>query len=159
MTVSYNGSASGCNPLGASSILATVSSRSSAMWHKAKGTIVYDPYRAKMKRKTAWWAVVETDDEITRYFRWWVKKEFWIDLNKPAWGAHVSIIRGEKPEPDLMHLWKKYDRTEVEFEYEHSVYQNKHFWLVDVKCPFLINIRKELNRPCNWNLHLTIGRT
>lgn len=138
------------------------------MWFKAKGIIKYDPYRGKMKSKTDWWAVANTDAEITRYYRWWVYNRYWLKLDPPSWGAHVSIIRGEKPEPHLMHLWKKYDGHEIEYEYNHNVRQSGDttggdrpdcFWFVDVKCPFLKQIRDELNRPSNWNFHLTIGRT
>lgn len=139
------------------------------MWHKGTGIIKYDPPRGQMKKKTKWWAIVEVDREITRYFRWWVKKELWLhNLHQPSWDAHISIIRGEKPEDHLMHLWKKYDGQKVEFEYSHNVRQSgdttgfdrpDHYWFVEVRCPLLVDIRKELNRPVNWKFHLTIGRT
>jgi len=138
------------------------------MWHTSIGTIIYDPHRGKMKSKTKWWAVVNVDREITRYYRWWVMNRYWIKLHQPSWDAHVSIVRGEKPEPELMHLWKKYHGKRIEFQYKHYVRQSgdttvwdrpDHYWFVDVNCPFLLDIRRELNRPCNWNLHLTIGRT
>lgn len=129
------------------------------MWHESVGTIKYDPPRPGLKKKKDWWAIVKVDREITRYYRWWVKKRYWIDLCMPSWDAHISIVRGERPERHLMHLWKKYDGHKVTFKYGHDVQQNGQFWFVDVDCPFLLDIRKELNRPTNWNLHLTIGRT
>lgn len=138
------------------------------MWFKATGIIKYDPPRGKMKRKTDWWCVLNTDNEICRYYRWWVQNRYWIKLNQPSWGAHVSIVRGEKPEPHLMHLWKKYNGHKVEFEYSHNVRQSgdttgwdrpDNYWFVDVRSDFLLNIREELNRPTHWNLHLTVGRT
>lgn len=84
--------------------------------------------------------------------------------------AHISIIRGynDRPTPELEHLWKKYDGQRVEFKYSHNVRQSgdttgwdrpDHYWFVDVDCPVLMDIRREMNRPTNWNLHLTIGRT
>lgn len=129
------------------------------MWHESTGIIKYDPPRPGLRKKRDWWAIVKVDREITRYYRWWVKSRYWIDLCQPSWDAHISIVRGEKPEHHLMHLWKKYDGHKVNFKYGHDVQQNGHFWFVDVDCPFLLDIRKELNRPTNWNLHLTIGRT
>ncbi len=132
------------------------------------GTIIYDPYRPGMKKKTDWWAIVTVDKEITRYFRWWVMKEYWIDLYRPSWDAHISIIRGEKPTPDKMHLWKKYHGQKIEFQYSLNIRQSgdttegdrpDHYWFVDVECPMLKQIRDELGRPSNWNQHLTIGRT
>lgn len=137
------------------------------MWHKSRGRIKYDPPRGQMTKKTKWWAVLNVDREITRYYRWWVMNRFWINLHQPSWDAHVSIIRGEKPEDHLMHLWKKYDGHWVDFEYSHNVRRSgdtnidrpDHYWFVEVRCPFLKQIREELNRPSNWSLHLTIGRT
>lgn len=134
---------------------------------KSTGKIVYDPKRGSMKSRTDWWCVVDVDREITRHLRWWVKKEYWVDLCQPSWDAHISIIRGEKPRPNLMHLWKKYQGERVEFEYDLNIRRSgdttggdrpNHFWFVNIKCPKLIEIRKELKLPYNWNLHLTIGR-
>ena len=137
-------------------------------WHTGTGIIKYDPYRGGMKNKTNWWAVLEVSKEITRYYRWWIQKEKWIKLYQPSWDAHVSIIRGEKPAPHLMHLWKKYDGQRVDFKYKHHVRQSgdttgwdrpSHYYFVEVNAPFLMDIRNELQRPTDWKLHLTIGRT
>lgn len=135
---------------------------------ESKGRIVYDPPRPGMKNRTTWWAVVQIDREITRYYRWWVKNKFHIELCQPSWDAHISIIRGEKPPEDKMHLWKKYDGKVITFQYEHNVRQSgdttgndrpDHFWFIDVHCPLLKQIRQEFGFPSNWNQHITIGRT
>ena len=131
------------------------------MWHKSTGRIVYDPFRGSMKRRTEWWAVVEVDKEITRYYRWWIQRRYHIhSLVAPAWDAHISIIRGEKPEDDLMHLWKKYHGKIVEFEYMHDPRRSKRddYWTLEVRCPFIMNIRKELRRPTHWPPHLSVGK-
>lgn len=132
------------------------------MWHTSTGIIKYDPPRPGMKRKTDWWAIVKVDREITRYYRWWVWRRYMIDLKQPAWNAHISIIRGEKPPKDRRHLWKKYDGMKVEFRYSHEVRQVRNkpeFWFVEVDCPFLKQIRDEFGFPSNWRQHITIGRT
>lgn len=132
------------------------------------GKIIYNPHRGRMKTRTDWWCVVDIDKEITRYYRWWIKNRYWIDLCQPSWNAHISVIRGEKPKPHLMHLWKKYDGQVVEFQYSHNVRQSgdttgfdrpDHYWFVEIECPQLVEIRKELELPFNWKLHITIGRT
>jgi len=132
------------------------------------GIIKYDPHRFGMKKKTQWWAVVEVDKEITRYFRWWVMKNYWIDLCQPSWDAHISIIRGERPPEDKMDLWKKYNGQKIEFEYSLNVRRSgdttgwdrpDSYWFVEVKCPLLTQIRDEFGFPSNWNQHITIGRT
>ena len=122
-----------------------------------------------MKRRTEWWSILEVPGGIADYYRNMVEKRYGIELCQPSWGAHVSIIRGEKPRDDLMHLWKKYDGKRVEFEYAAYPRYNgdtrvvtKHdsgaFWFLDVHCEFLTDIRKELELPYDWKLHLTIGR-
>jgi len=136
-------------------------------WHKGSGIIRYDPHRFGMKNKTEWWAILQIDKEITRYYRWWIKKEYWVDLKQPSWDAHISIIRGERPYPQHQHLWKKYNGQRVEFEYRHFVRrsgdsnpnQPNYYWFVDVRSPFLTNIRDEFTFPSNWNFHITVGRT
>lgn len=133
------------------------------------GIIKYDPHRGEMKKRTTWWAVMECDDGISDYYRYQIMKEYGINLHQPSWGAHVSIIRGERPRDDLMHLWKKYDKQKVEFKYAHfprfngdtkivTSHKNGAFWFLDVDAPFLTDIRKELELPHDWKLHLTVGR-
>ncbi len=138
------------------------------MWHTGYGYIKYDPPRGRMKKKTNWWAVVNIDREITRYYRWWIQKELHVELCKPSWDAHVSIIRGEQPPIELQHLWKKYDGQRVEFKYKHCVRQSgdttgndrpDHYWFVEVDCPLLKQIRDEFGFPSNWKQHITVGRT
>lgn len=143
------------------------------MWHKGTGKIVYDPYRGGLKKKRDWWCVVNVDKEITRYYRWWLEREWHVkELKQPSWDAHVSIIRGEKPRPEHMHLWKKYHGETIEFEYMHFPRRSgdtdlpgdltgrpDNYFFIEVRCPKLIEIRKEFGFPTHWKLHLTVGRT
>jgi len=130
---------------------------------KGTGKIVYDPFRAGMKAKTDWWVVIEVDKEITRYYRWWLKTRHHLQLDAPAWDAHISVLRGEKPRADQQHLWKKYHGQVVEFQYGPDSFKSeqadgRHFWIIDVVCPAVEMIRKELERPYDWVPHLTIAR-
>lgn len=135
-----------------------------ALPFKARGKIVYDPFRAGMKRRTDWWAVIEVDREITRYYRWWLHRRYHLQLDAPSWDAHISIFRGEKPSADLQHLWKKHHGRVVEFSYGPEMYKaagndaGGDFWVMDVDCPAVAELRKEMKKPYNWAPHLTIGR-
>ena len=127
------------------------------------GKIVYDPFRAQMKKRTEWWAVIEVDKEITRYCRHLVEKEYGVRLLPPAWDAHVSIIRGESIAKQNQSLWKKYHGQSVDLKITLDLSRakrecGKHFWFVDVECQRALDIRAELGRPSNWPPHLTIGR-
>jgi len=130
------------------------------------GRIKYDPPRADMKHRTTWWAIAEVDREITRYYRWWLQYEKHIILQKPAWDAHISIVRGENGCAQFPHLWKKYQDKRVEFQYDPSdlkcVRDNKQpgeFYWINVICPFFSDMRNELGLPVGWRFHITIGRT
>ena len=141
-----------------------------APWLKGTGKIVYDPYRPGMSSKTKWWAVVQLDKELTRYYRESIKQRFGIELHQPSWDAHISVIRGEKPKPHLVDLWKKHHGKVIEFDYQHFPRYNGDtrivtssrpgsFWFVDVKSEILTSIRDEMELPSDWNQHLTVGRT
>lgn len=139
---------------------------------KGTGVLTYDPYRGKMKTNTNWWIVVNTDNEIARYYRWWIMRHYWIDLKNPSWGAHISVLRGGKPRNDKRHLWKKYMGEKINFTYSPIVRQSgdttgdrpDNFWFIDVWSDRLTEIRDELGftnvfdgKPIKY--HLTIGRT
>lgn len=143
---------------------------------RSTGTIVYDPRRGDMKRRTKWWCVLLVDREITRYYRWWIGRHLWGRtaikedwLCQPSWDAHISVVRGETPRQKFRHLWKKYDKEKVEFKYSHEprfvgnrgVRHSKDgdFWLVDVSCPRIDEIREELGLKTFYRYHLTVGRT
>jgi hypothetical protein len=142
---------------------------------KSTGKLIYDPRRPGMKRRINWWSVIMVDREITRYYRWWVKRMFWgrtsVNENwlcEPSWNAHISVVRGEKPPLDKMNLWKKYHGEIIEFHYEHypirggsntSSTEKGQFWLIEVHCPRITEIRDELGLKTFYKYHLTIGRT
>jgi hypothetical protein len=134
-------------------------------YHSGIGTIVYDPYRGDMKGRTKWWCIVEVDKEITRYYRWWLQREKHIILQKPAWDAHISVIRGEHACSQHPEFWKKYQGQKIHFKYEHGNLCREadadggFFYWIDVDCNFLNQVRAEFGLPRGWRFHLTIGRT
>ncbi len=144
------------------------------------GKIIYDPARPGMNRRVDGWCVAIVDREITRYFRWWVKKHItnpldisvqgslkkypFVPLHPPSWDAHISIVRGEKNRLtlDKKYLWKKYHKQIMEFKYDLRVHQapgKPDFWMIEVDAPEMLNIRREMGLRTTWPLHLTIGRT
>jgi len=133
-------------------------------YHHGSGTIVYDPYRGG--KIEPHWCVIEVDTEITRYYRWWLQREKHIILQKPAWDAHISVIRGERKVTQKKHLWRKYHKQPIQFLYEHGNIrcakdkdQPGYFYWIDVECPRLDQIRREFDLPTGMRFHITIGRT
>ncbi len=134
-------------------------------YHSGSGVIAYDPWRGDMKSRTDWWCIVDVDKEITRYYRWWLQREKHIYLQKPAWDAHISIIRGEYACASNPQLWRKYQGQTVNFQYEHGHIRCEpdkdggvYYW-IDVEAPLLNQIRAEFGLPRGWRFHITIGRT
>lgn len=134
------------------------------------GYLKYDPKNIETRYKD-WWLILKCDDGLTAYYRYWIEKEYpyqvpsyrWLDKAeiendlkiswmitqhgvrtiRSAWGSHVSVIRGEKPEnPDF---WQKYENRKIKFEFnpEYISTNGKHWW-VKVFSPELESIRMEL---------------
>jgi hypothetical protein len=136
-------------------------------WLEGTGRIQYDPHRGDMKANTAWWCVIDVDKEITRYYRWWLRKEKHIILQQPSWDAHISVVRGERQAQRMAKMWKKRHGQRVTFQYEHGDIQISkdkdqpgYFHWIRVNCPEVDEIREELGLFASWKYHhLTIGRT
>lgn len=135
-------------------------------WHDGTGIIKYDPFRGQMKSDTNGWCVIETDREITRYYRWWLQKEKGLILDQPSWDAHISVVRGERHATKHKN-WKKGHNCHVEFQYEHGDVQTTKdadqpgmFYWIRVRCRAVDELRADLNLVTSWKTHhLTIGRT
>ena len=127
---------------------------------KSSAKIIYDPViEGDPSSFKEHWIIAQCDPEIARYYRWLTKRHACLDwLIKPAWGAHISIARGDAPlKPEL---WKKHQGQWLEFEYGNEVWTNgRHFWL-DVRCEKMYDLREELGLSRKFRfaeLHLTIG--
>lgn len=129
------------------------------------GKLIYNPPRGKMK-VNPWWLVLDVEPEITRYYRWWAKKQYGVVLCKPAWDAHITIVRGQEPTNPA--YWGKYAEHVVPFHIHPGVRQSgdttgwdrpDNYWFVDVFSDELSNIMVELGFPAKNKYHLTVGRT
>ena len=135
------------------------------MDYECKGILSYEPKRNK-KQDSTWWLIVDLDKEITRYYRWWVKRELGVILHEPSWNAHVSVVKGEVP--PIVSAWSKYQGEEVDFRIKHEVRQSgdttgwdrpEHYWFVNIFSQRLSDIRQELGFVPKDKYHITIGRT
>lgn len=126
---------------------------------KSSGTLRYSPKLTGNARVSSkWWLVLDCDPVIGDYYRqlftsgnWGIQK--WT---KPAWGAHISVIRNEEPSDKAK--WEAYNGIEVEFEYGELTGNDLYLWL-PVRCERLNDIREELGlvREPFYKLHLTVG--
>lgn len=104
------------------------------------------------------WALLECDDSIGQMYRSLYSLEYFYKpkIQKPVWGTHISVIRGEKELDSL--LKKEIHNMEIEYFYIPVMRTNGiHFWL-PVICPILDNIRIEFGLSKSIvDYHLSIG--
>lgn len=109
---------------------------------------------------------MDCDPEIGRYYRHLYQRDTYNchKLSRPFWGAHVTLVRNEEPDVEHKHLWDAYAGEAIEFHYCGPVKDNyskeryRSFYWVDVFCPRMDEIRKELGLgvpSCGY--HLTVG--
>ena len=129
-------------------------------WFKSVGKLVYDPVRPGLKRRNGpGWAVVEIGNGITWYYRW-LLRSWGIDVDVPAWQAHITVCDGSNIDPKkYAEFWKKYDGLTIEFEYSIDVYRFARFYALRVQSKQLDAIRAELGLKPNYPFHITIGST
>lgn len=124
---------------------------------KSTGYLRFDPRMKGQKVLDPFWLILQCDSELVRYYKHWVFKGYFEKIMMPAWGAHITVIRNEKPaKPEL---WGKRAGDFFEFEYDPEIRTNgRHYWL-KVSSPSLLDFREELGLRRNppISLHLTIG--
>ena len=104
------------------------------------------------------WALLECDDQIGAMYRSLYSLEYFYKpkIQKPLWGTHISIIRGEL----LLNNLIKKDLIDLSVEYYFMpcmMTNSCHFWL-PVVCPILDDIREVFGldkSPVNY--HLSVG--
>lgn len=140
---------------------------------KAVGTLRFDP-RAGTTARDRWWLIVQCEDD------WWELHQHWaarmgrgqwvrdrngklqfknLSLIRPAWGTHISVLRGEKPRKNI-DRWREQEGRQVEFMLDPFVHFNDEYWWLNIECPELLDIREfyGLRREPKMRLHLTVGR-
>lgn len=124
---------------------------------KSYGKLIYSPRSHLGSNKD--WVVLMCDDEISKYYRTLYSREFPFKpkLNRPIWGAHISVIRGEKI-PNI-EQWGISANKIIEFEYTPGVLDNNKFFWLKVNCNELSNLRIKygLSKNPQFGFHLTIG--
>jgi hypothetical protein len=117
--------------------------------HQTVGTIKYSHD----------WLVIDTDDEICRYYAAIVEKKFGVKLHwKSMWGGHVSVIRGEELLAN-QDKWGYNEGREITIQYSHDIYTNGQHWWLNVKSKEISDLRTFYGLPENdRNIHLTMGR-
>jgi len=130
---------------------------------KSTGKLIFDPLPltgSAEKMFKPGWVIVRTDGDIDDYYRWFMFKEKGLILQSPAWGPHISIVRGEDVSAEI---WEKkkaeLNNSTVHFEYENFPKSNGVHWWLKVYCEELKYFRRDLGLTelPKWTFHLTLG--
>jgi hypothetical protein len=128
------------------------------MLHTSTGILRYDP---PFDRTTSrrWWAILQCDKELLRYYQHIYYRLYWKKLQTAVWGCHISIVRGETPK--IKDAWKQYDGQTIEFQYEYDgQFQSngEYVWLACHSEAF-VEIRKSLGlNPAPYvPFHISLG--
>lgn len=122
----------------------------------ARAKIIYDPLPGTKHWEDHWMYAQTSFDFIRMYNYFCVKKGWRLDVGTPH-GAHISVIKGEKPK--YPEFWKYMDKQWIEFQYEPAPYSDngKHVW-INVYSKQLSDIRIKLGLRERSRFHITIGR-
>lgn len=129
------------------------------MWRTTTGVLKYNP-KAKSIDSKPWWLILQGCEDLARYYRETYNLFYRgtnKKLNKPAWGSHVSIIRGE--EPPNKELWLVQADEIVTFEYDTELNTNDLYCWLTVRCDTLLDLREQFGLPREpiHPFHLTVG--
>jgi hypothetical protein len=126
---------------------------------KARGTIKVESKKSRI--------VVETGSGILDFYEWFIRKKYWIRLQKPLHGAHISIALASKHKKVNWQRAEYYDGEEIEFEYDPYLIRGGYtkgfiMFYLKVYSETIDKLKKELNIVDSdgyRGLHLTIGQS
>ncbi len=62
--------------------------------------------------------VVDVSDDFVKYYNWFITREYWIKLNLPMHGAHITIANDKLYSGVDWKKAKKYHGMVIDFEYD-----------------------------------------
>jgi hypothetical protein len=133
---------------------------------KLSGKITFDPIDLTKKHvKQSEWkntAIVLIDNlDFCRYYCWFIKKRYNLELQMPQRGLHFTVINDKVSNKRNYQIAKeKYDGTIVNLEYAVDPRTDGKHWWVGVRSEDAqaIRVACDLEPKPFWGLHLTIGR-
>jgi hypothetical protein len=131
---------------------------------KIKGKIEFNPpdHTNKHVSQSVWKkvAIIYTNCELDKYYAWFLKKRFNLELVQNIRGSHITFISDRVGDAELYNkVSNLFDGKEIDFYIELEPKSNGKHWWLRVHCPEAESIREiiGLNREPYAGLHLTLG--
>ena len=117
----------------------------------------------KQERQSSWkkTCIVKINDDIERYYCWFMQRRFNLTLNKTIRGSHITIVNDRVDDLEAYNRsLEQLKGTEVHFTYNPSdIRSNGQHWWLKVHSEQAKDIREKLGfvrEPYN-PFHLTLG--
>lgn len=130
---------------------------------KVKGILDFSPAdkTRKHKSQSSWKrvAIIKTNCDLDKYYAWFLKKRFNLELIKNLRGSHITFISDRLEKEIFDDASKIFNKKEVTFYIDLEPRSNIEHWWLRVYCPDVENIREVmgLSRDPYFGLHLTLG--
>lgn len=131
---------------------------------KVNGILEFEPENVtrKHEKQSSWKriAIIKTNDDLSEYYAWFIRKRFNLELNVPLRGAHLTIINDRDNEVPTFEKTKAlYDGKEMSFYVELEPKTNGEHWWLRAYCPEAEKIRVLAggNPIPYFTFHMTIG--
>jgi hypothetical protein len=134
------------------------------MVFKVRGILDFSPEdKTKKHVSQASWkkvAMIRTNCELDRYYAWFLKKRFNLELVRNLRGTHITFINDRMDAKTFDQFSKLFDGKEIDFYVETEPRSNGEHWWLRVHCPEAESIREimGLSRDPFFGMHLTLGR-
>ena len=133
------------------------------MVFKVRGILDFSPVDKtnKHKSQSSWKrvAMIRTNCDLDRYYAWFLKKRFNLELNSNLRGTHITFI-SDKIEKDIFEKFSNiFDGKEIDFYVEFEPRSSGKHWWLRIHCPDAEDIREimGLDRIPYFSFHLTLG--
>ena len=134
-----------------------------------KGVISFNPPNLTNKHilQSNWKivAIIKLDEDITKYYSWFIEKRYGIKLNKPLRETHLTVINDRIGDnKSLLCKYVKYRNIyqgkKINVFYNTDIKTDGKHWWLNAKCDTATIIRKKmgLNPSPFYDYHITIGR-
>ena len=130
---------------------------------KYRGILDFTPedVTKKHKAQSSWKrvAVIKTNCDMDRYYAWFLKKRFNLELNRNLRGTHVTFISDKLEKSLFDEASKLFNGKEIDFYVELEPRGNGSHWWLRVHCPEAETIREAMGlcKEPYFGLHLTLG--
>jgi hypothetical protein len=134
------------------------------MVFKVRGIIEFSPEDKtnKHKNQSSWKrvAMIRTYCEMDRYYSWFLKKRFNLELNTNLRGTHVTFINDRMDVKVFEQFGQIFNGKEIDFYVETEPCSSGEHWWLRVHSPEAESIRElmGLSREPFFGMHLTLGR-